>query len=138
MDLDNPCTTLCTVVAGPHPERGEPLRFELGPDGSPRAAVLWIEGTAHPITKPVTVLGRKRGVADVILDDPNVSRRAAVLRICAHGVLLEDFGAGTWVAIGHQRVGAGTRLFERDEIHIGPFVGRLAHAAHIKRSPSTS
>jgi hypothetical protein len=126
VDLANPCTWRCEQAVVADPARGEPLRFALAADGAPLAAVLWGDGQAHPLTKPVTIIGRRRETADVPLDDASVSRRAAVLRVCPHGVTLEDFGAGTSVLINDQRAGDGARVFTRDEIRIGRFVVRLA------------
>lgn len=128
MNLHEPCTARCETVEVADPERGEPLRFKLAADGSPLGAVLWCDGTVHPITRAVTVIGRRRGAADVALGGPDVSRRAAVLRVCPHGVTLEDFGAGTWVSINDQRVGASTRVFSRDHILIGRLTVRLGES----------
>jgi pSer/pThr/pTyr-binding forkhead associated (FHA) protein len=117
-NLGHPCTKTCEQPVAP--ERGNPLRFELGPDDAPLNVVLCVDGTAHSITKPVTIVGRSPRLADVVLNNSFISMRGAVLRICLHGVTIEDFGSGTSVLVNHMRVAdGGTRIFEGDEIAIG-------------------
>jgi len=120
--LEHPCTEACEHPVALQHERGHPLRFELGPDGTPLDVVLWVHGTAHPITKPLSIIGRSPRLADVVIDHPFISRRGAVLRICPHGVSIEDTGSGTSVYLNKMAVArGGSRIFEGDEIVIGVF-----------------
>jgi hypothetical protein len=62
------------------------------------------------------VLGRESGF---VLDDPQCSRRHAMLRLDASGVVVEDLGSrnGTWV--NGQRIAGPTRLSPGDQLYLG-------------------
>lgn len=118
LDLTHACTRDCAQTVAVHPVRGAPLRPRLGDDGAPRALSLWANGVRlGAITKPVTIIGRGRA-ADFSLSSDLVSRRACVLRVCVHGVTLEELGAGTSVLVNEERFVRG-RLFMLDRILIG-------------------
>lgn len=118
MDLEHPCTQECGRDEATDPSRGQRLRPRLGPKGVPLALEVWIDGTSRGrVTKPVIVLGRGRA-ADISIDSDLVSRRAALLRVCVHGITLEDFGAGTSVCVNDQRIHR-IRLCALDRIDIG-------------------
>src|SRR6266511_2551454 len=63
------------------------------------------------------VLGRE--LADVVIDDPEVSRRHAVVRPVEDGLEIQDLGSlnGTWV--NGRRIAAATRLAPGDRVTLG-------------------
>lgn len=70
-------------------------------------------GAEYPIRKPVTVIGRKK--ADIILDDPEVSRRHAEVAIYGERAVIRDLGStnGTFVngvAVRLSDIGPGDRV----------------------------
>ena len=64
-----------------------------------------------------TVLGRVD--ADVTIDDPQISRRHAIVRRDVHGLEIEDLGSlnGTW--INGERITSARRLVPGDVISLG-------------------
>jgi hypothetical protein len=81
-----------------HPERTDPVASQA-PSHRP---YLDIDGHPYPLVAATTVLGRGED-ADVVLDDPGVSRRHAEIRVATEGsrlrVTLHDLGStnGTFV-----------------------------------------
>src|SRR5690606_30085058 len=84
---------------------------------SPRHPLVDIDGQRYLLTGPVTVIGRG-SEADIIVDDPGISRRHLEIRVTADGVIASDLGStnGTYVE-GHQ-VPAAT-LVDGNTITIG-------------------
>ena len=79
---------------------------------------LEIDGDRYPLMGPITVLGRD-DVADVVLDDPGISRKHSEIRVTSDGPHLvssiRDLGStnGTFVAgdrISSQRLEDGDRI----------------------------
>ena len=70
--------------------------------GSPRHPLVDIDGQRYLLTGPVTVIGRG-SEADIIVDDPGISRRHLEIRVTPDGVIATDLGStnGTFVE-GHQ------------------------------------
>ena len=68
---------------------------------SPRHPLVDIDGQRYLLTGPVTVIGRG-SEADIIVDDPGISRRHLEIRITPDGVVATDLGStnGTYVE-GH-------------------------------------
>jgi pSer/pThr/pTyr-binding forkhead associated (FHA) protein len=92
------------------------LRFTAGPLAGRR-----VEVTA------VLVLGRQ--AADLVLEDPQVSRRHATLRPADDGLELEDLGSlnGTWV--NGARVAGAVRLAPGDQVRLGDTTFEVEGAA---------
>ncbi|WP_024286329.1 DUF3662 and FHA domain-containing protein [Cellulomonas sp. KRMCY2] len=84
---------------------------------SPRHPLVDIDGQRYLLTGPVTVIGRG-SEADIIVDDPGISRRHLEIRVTPDGVVASDLGStnGTYVE-GHQ-VPAAT-LVDGNTITIG-------------------
>jgi len=84
---------------------------------SARHPLVDIDGQRYLLTGPVTVIGRG-SEADIIVDDPGISRRHLEIRVTADGVVASDLGStnGTFVE-GHQ-VPAAT-LVDGNTITIG-------------------
>jgi pSer/pThr/pTyr-binding forkhead associated (FHA) protein len=104
------------------------LRFTAGPLAGRR-----VEVTA------VLVLGRQ--AADLVLEDPQVSRRHATLRPAGDDLELEDLGSlnGTWV--NGSRLTGTVRLAPGDRVRLGDTafeVEGTARAAPTEASPAPS
>ena len=84
---------------------------------STRHPLVDIDGQRYLLTGPVTVIGRG-SEADIIVDDPGISRRHLEIRVTPDGVVASDLGStnGTFVE-GHQ-VPAAT-LVDGNTITIG-------------------
>ena len=84
---------------------------------SARHPLVDIDGQRYLLTGPVTVIGRG-SEADIIVDDPGISRRHLEIRVTPDGVVASDLGStnGTFVE-GHQ-VPAAT-LVDGNTITIG-------------------
>lgn len=69
---------------------------------SARHPMVDIDGQRYLLTGPVTVIGRGSD-ADIIVDDPGISRRHLEIRVTPDGVIASDLGStnGTYVE-GHQ------------------------------------
>jgi pSer/pThr/pTyr-binding forkhead associated (FHA) protein len=82
------------------------LRFVTGP----------LAGREVEVTSAL-VLGRQ--AADLVIDDPQVSRRHASVRPASDGLEVEDHGSrnGTW--LNGARVGGPTRLAPGDRVRLG-------------------
>ncbi|HEY3438738.1 MAG TPA: DUF3662 and FHA domain-containing protein [Actinotalea sp.] len=84
---------------------------------STRHPLVDIDGQRYLLTGPVTVIGRG-SEADIIVDDPGISRRHLEIRVTPEGVIASDLGStnGTFIE-GHQ-VPAAT-LVDGNTITIG-------------------
>jgi len=84
---------------------------------STRHPLVDIDGQRYLLTGPVTVIGRG-SEADIIVDDPGISRRHLEIRITPEGVIATDLGStnGTYVE-GH-KVPAAT-LVDGNTLTIG-------------------
>lgn len=65
---------------------------------TPRHPLIDIDGRRYLLTGPVTVIGRG-SEADVVVDDPGVSRRHLEIRVTPEGIIATDLGStnGTYV-----------------------------------------
>lgn len=89
---------------GPAPSARPRLPAGSIPPGT--VAVIEVEGRAQPISKAVTVIGR--GVdADIVLDDPGVSRRHAEIHLLDGKLRLVDLGSTNGTYLDGERVHAG-------------------------------
>ena len=106
--------------AGSTRELAEEPRRGAGGGRGPRP-VLELDGRRMPLTKAVTVIGRDAG-ADVMLDDPGVSRRHAELRITHDGphlqVVLRDLGSTNGTYLNGEQVGT-EELRNNDRLTMG-------------------
>lgn len=102
------------------------LRFVTGP----------LAGREVEVTSDL-VLGRQ--AADLVIDDPQVSRRHASVRPAGNGLEVEDHGSrnGTWV--NGARADGPTRLAPGDRVRLGETTfeveGAAARAAPTEVSP---
>ncbi len=76
---------------------------------SPRHPLLDIDGQRYLLTGPVTVIGRG-SEADIIVDDPGVSRRHLEIRVTPDGVVASDMGSTNGLYVEGHQVPAATLL----------------------------
>jgi hypothetical protein len=93
------------LEAGRFQVRSATVRGAVAPATSPTASarhpMVDIDGQRYLLTGPVTVIGRGSD-ADIIVDDPGISRRHLEIRVTTEGVIASDLGStnGTYVE-GH-------------------------------------
>ncbi len=100
--------------AGGLGEAGMPadIRFSLAFLTGPQAS------TVRPIRAPVTILGREEG--DVIINDPETSRRHARIEIHGDGTAwLSDLGSTNGTVTDGKTIAGPTQLFDRQEFSCG-------------------
>ncbi|WP_427384290.1 FhaA domain-containing protein [Janibacter sp. G56] len=112
------------AAAAPAPA---PARRPTTPPAPPRPASFadrpWldVDGERYPLIGPMTVLGRDDS-ADVILDDPGISRRHCEIRITNDGpryvASLRDLGSTNGTFVNSDRT-TGQRLQDGDRITVG-------------------
>ena len=76
---------------------------------SPRHPLVDIDGQRYLLTGPVTVIGRG-SEADIIVDDPGVSRRHLEIRVGPDGVVATDLGSTNGLFVEGHQVPAATLL----------------------------
>jgi len=84
---------------------------------SPRHPLLDIDGQRYLLTGPLTVIGRG-SEADIIVDDPGVSRRHLEIRVTPDGVVATDLGSTNGVFVEGHQVPAAT-LVDGNTLTIG-------------------
>jgi pSer/pThr/pTyr-binding forkhead associated (FHA) protein len=88
------------------------LRFSLAFLTGPFAS------TVKVLESPVTIIGREEG--DVVINDPEISRRHARLEIHPDGtVWLSDLGSTNGTTVGSVPITEATRLMDRQEFSCG-------------------
>jgi hypothetical protein len=105
------------------------LRQELdrsrGPEPTGRAMVL-AEGKRMLIGPSGAVIGRSRD-CDIVMSDPNVSRRHAEIRPDGRsGWTIEDLGSTNGVKVNGQRIGGAAALSPGDRVALGTAEIRFA------------
>jgi pSer/pThr/pTyr-binding forkhead associated (FHA) protein len=93
----------------------EPLRE---PDPRRGRARLLVEGRAETVGSKGAVLGRSRD-ADVVLDDPNVSRHHAEVRPSGGSWIVNDLGSTNGIKVNGRRVNGPQSLKRGDVIELG-------------------
>jgi predicted component of type VI protein secretion system len=73
------------------------------------------------------VIGREG--TDIVLADPEVSRRHAAIRVTGVGVAIEDLGSTNGTYVNNERIQGTRELKEGDEIRFGNTVWRLQGVA---------
>jgi hypothetical protein len=78
-------------------------------------------GSELPVDGEV-ILGREHATADLVIEDPGVSRRHA--RVLAHngGVIVEDLGSSNGTYVNGQRISGPVELGDGDEVQVGATV----------------
>lgn len=121
------CAHLARVARDGATTRPEtpPLRFELGPDGAPRGAVVVVVGLREfPLQRPQTIVGRGKA-SDIDIADQMLSRRTARFVFGTDGqCFIEDMQSTCGVLLNDQRVDRAG-LHEGDEVRLGNHIFRV-------------
>lgn len=91
-------------------------------------------GSEHPVDGEL-ILGRERGTADLVLDDPGVSRRHARVLSEDDGVLVEDLGSSNGTYVNGRRISGPVELDAGDELQLGATVVGVHRAARTAPMP---
>ena len=75
-------------------------------------------GSEHPVDGEL-ILGREQGSADLVLDDPGVSRRHARVLPENGGVIVEDLGSSNGTYVNGQRISGPVEVAAGDEVQLG-------------------
>jgi pSer/pThr/pTyr-binding forkhead associated (FHA) protein len=75
-------------------------------------------GSEHPLDDQLT-LGREEGRADLVLDDPGVSRVHARFAVDRGAVLVEDLGSSNGTFVNGMRITGPVELAAEDEVQLG-------------------
>jgi FHA domain-containing protein len=78
-------------------------------------------GSEHPVDGEL-IIGRERGTADVLLDDPGVSRRHARVLPDRGGVVVEDLGSSNGTYVNGERISGPVEIATGDEVQLGATV----------------
>ena len=107
-------------VPAPAPEPVEPVAPREPVEGR---ALLEIEGTRFTVAPGGTLVGRSRE-CDIVLEDPDVSRRHARIVLDASGAwLVEDLGSTNGVAVNGGRISGSFQLASGDQVTFGKVTG---------------
>jgi hypothetical protein len=99
-------------------------------------------GSEHPVEGEV-ILGRERASADLVIEDPGVSRRHARVQTNNGSVIVEDLGSSNGTFVNGRRISRAVALSAGDEIQVGATVlgiagGAAATAVRLCGAPSTA
>lgn len=72
-----------------------------------------------PLTKEITNLGRE-AINEIVINDPEVSRRHARISMRQGGYVVEDLGSTNGTFLNGRRVTAPTPLYQGDTLELGP------------------
>lgn len=86
------------------------------PQAGPGTCWIEVNGVRHPLSRPVTSLGRGTDV-DLRIDDPSVSRRHAEIRVGMPSVI-SDLGSTNGIVVDDQHV-RQAQLRDGSVIHLG-------------------
>jgi hypothetical protein len=78
-------------------------------------------GSEHPVAGEL-VLGREHGSADLVIDDPGVSRRHARVITDRGGVIVEDLGSSNGTYVNGERITGAVEVASGDELQVGATV----------------
>jgi Protein of unknown function (DUF3662)/FHA domain len=112
-----------TMVYGDEEPIPEPLRHADPVPARPRAqtALLLIEGRRVVIGQEGATIGRGRQ-ADIVLNDPNVSRQHAEIRPRGSSWVIDDLGSTNGSQLNGRRIDGPEVLRPGDEIELGASV----------------
>jgi hypothetical protein len=126
-DLDTGVFRVRSATAKGRPRTPQGAPAPAGAPGAPGAAPdrpaappqvqLDIDGRVHKVTGNVTVIGRG-AEADVVVDDPGVSRRHAEIHTAGHRVRIVDLGSTNGTFVDGERIGTGD-LADGSRITVG-------------------
>jgi FHA domain len=94
-------------------------------------------GSEHPLDGELT-LGREEGRADLVLNDPGVSRLHARFAVDRGAVVVEDLGSSNGTYVNGERISGPVELGAADEVQVGGAVlslGGAAPATEVQPAP---
>jgi pSer/pThr/pTyr-binding forkhead associated (FHA) protein len=99
-------------------------------------------GSEHPVHGEL-ILGREADSADLVLDDPGVSRRHARVLPENGGVIVEDLGSSNGTYVNGRRISGPVEVGAGDEVQLGATVlgvegGTTATALMPRAAPRTA
>ena len=99
-------------------------------------------GSEHPVDGEL-ILGREHGSADLVLDDPGVSRRHARVLADAGALVVEDLGSSNGTYVNGERISGPVEVASGDELQLGGTVlgfegGTSATAVMPSGAPPTA
>lgn len=116
-----PAGQLAEAAAAPAPYRATPQPSPITAATPGRRPWLDIDGHAYPLVGAITVLGRG-DEADIVVDDPGVSRRHAEIRVTTDGphlvATLRDLGSTNGTMVDGERA-RSEHLVEGTTITLG-------------------
>jgi len=122
-DFDRPDPMEATQAIAARAVQGILGRLQSGDDSGPYFRILsgTDEGKRLMLTSPCTewYMGRAQE-CELMLNDPNVSRKHALVKKDWNGYTIEDLGSRNGVVVKGQAIARPRRLQDRDEIVIGP------------------
>lgn len=80
--------------------------------------ILDVDGRNYQLSRALTVIGRGSD-ADIVIDDPGVSRAHAEIRLDAEGATVVDLRSTNGTFVDGSRAGEGTRLYDGSVITLG-------------------
>ncbi len=96
----------------------------LQDSGRPRTAIVVVEGRRMVVGERGATLGRSRQ-CEIVIDDPNVSRRHAELRPRGGSWVLTDLGSTNGSRVNGRDIESPTVVKPGDEIELGTAVLRF-------------
>jgi FHA domain-containing protein len=84
-------------------------------------------GSEHPVDGEL-ILGRDHASADLVIDDPGVSRRHARVLADRGGVMIEDLGSSNGTYVNGRRISGPVEVGPGDDLQLGDTVVGLAGA----------
>jgi pSer/pThr/pTyr-binding forkhead associated (FHA) protein len=78
-------------------------------------------GSEHPVDGELT-LGREEGSADLVIDDPGVSRQHARFLADGGAIRVEDLGSSNGTYVNGERISGAVPLAAGDEVQVGATV----------------
>ncbi|MEI6447176.1 MAG: DUF3662 and FHA domain-containing protein [Actinomycetes bacterium] len=108
-----PAASIRPVVPPP-----TPTPAPVPPVPAPAGASLRAGATVIPISSAGAVIGRSSS-CEVVLEDPNASRRHAQIRRTAEGWTIEDLGSTNGVRVNGAPASGATRIANGDRIELG-------------------
>jgi pSer/pThr/pTyr-binding forkhead associated (FHA) protein len=88
------------------------------PDPASATALVVVEGRRMVLGRTGAVLGRSRD-CDIVLEDPNVSRKHAEIRPAGDGWAVHDLGSTNGVSVNGRRVRDSQPLSAGDRVELG-------------------
>lgn len=80
--------------------------------------IIDVDGRNYQLSRALTVVGRGSD-ADIVIDDPGVSRAHAEIRLDAEGATVVDLNSTNGTFVDGSRAGDGTRLYDGSVITLG-------------------